>query len=201
MCTYVGKESGAKNGHCTRTAGYLGTQEIRDIIQNNKNVKQFKADEGSNILVYDDTEWVAWMDDDNKKSCTETLKGLNFGGISDWAISFDGKGLIPPNDRLTIGDRDTFPTPQWAVEPEIMKSCQTDRREKLTEAWNEAGTLAKVMLKWTKWGWPYQEALNTYLGPAAAKWWFGPQSNPITSKRAYPSQRQLLLCRSIGCAV
>jgi chitinase len=78
MCTYTGKESGATKGKCTQTAGYIGMAEIRDILSSNPTAST-TYDEGtmSNILVYDSTQWVAYMDDDNKKSRQQKYKDLN----------------------------------------------------------------------------------------------------------------------------
>ncbi|KAL2829514.1 glycoside hydrolase superfamily [Aspergillus cavernicola] len=40
----------------------------------------------STIFVYDDVEWVAYMDSDVKKSRLELYRDLNFGGTSDWPV-------------------------------------------------------------------------------------------------------------------
>jgi hypothetical protein len=42
--------------------------------------------EGSNIMVFDDTEWVAWMDDAMKKYRSESYDSYNFAGTTDWAV-------------------------------------------------------------------------------------------------------------------
>jgi hypothetical protein len=39
----------------------------------------------SNVLVYDDTQWVGWMDDDVKEARIQTYSKLNMGGVADWA--------------------------------------------------------------------------------------------------------------------
>jgi hypothetical protein len=42
--------------------------------------------EGSNIIVYNDTEWVAWMDDSMKKNRSEFYDSYNFAGTTGWAV-------------------------------------------------------------------------------------------------------------------
>lgn len=86
MCTFVGPESAAAPGECTATAGYISDAEIKDIISGGGNIQQWRDSSLSNILVYNDTEWVAWMDDDNKKSRISLYEAWNFGGVTDWAV-------------------------------------------------------------------------------------------------------------------
>lgn len=78
MCTYTGPSSGATPGKCTQTAGYIGMSEIRDILKNNPSASTYlDTNTSSNILVYDSTQWVAYMDDDNKKARQQKFKNLN----------------------------------------------------------------------------------------------------------------------------
>lgn len=85
-CKFTGssRESNALKGRCTNTAGYISNAEIDEIIQNGFNKKW--TSEGSNIMVYNDTEWVAWMDDDMKKYRSEFYDSYNFAGTTDWAV-------------------------------------------------------------------------------------------------------------------
>lgn len=87
MCTYKGSQSAAAPGRCTKTAGYIANAEIDEIIESSSNVQKiFDTDSHSNILVYSDTEWVAYMDS-NTKAAREWIYSLfNLGGISDWAV-------------------------------------------------------------------------------------------------------------------
>ncbi|KAJ6448584.1 hypothetical protein C8R45DRAFT_1224651 [Mycena sanguinolenta] len=86
LCTFTGPLSGATPGPCTNTAGYIANAEIDQIIANG-GVQTFHDDESdSDILVYNSVQWVAYMDDDTKTSRTSTYKGLNMGGVSDWAV-------------------------------------------------------------------------------------------------------------------
>lgn len=89
QCTFVGKESAAAPGRCTGTRGYISNFEIRELIATKSTVKQLKTAEGDDILVYDDTEWVGWMPKQKYDERSNWVKGLNFGGTTDWAIDLD----------------------------------------------------------------------------------------------------------------
>jgi chitinase len=88
MCTYVGKDSAAAPGRCTGTRGYISNFEIRELMAS-KNVQQLKTAEGDEIMVYDGTEYVGWMTKQKYDERSSWVKGLNFGGTSDWAIDLD----------------------------------------------------------------------------------------------------------------
>ncbi len=110
MCTCTGSSSGAYAGLCTQTAGYMSNAEIAAIIAGNATVTAgdgstvgisgtpityFDNNSGSNILVYDDTQWVGYMDDSTKANRASLYKSYNFLGTADWAVdlqSFDGDG-------------------------------------------------------------------------------------------------------------
>ncbi|OBT63787.1 hypothetical protein VE03_06980 [Pseudogymnoascus sp. 23342-1-I1] len=85
-CLFTGtpRVSNAAMGRCTNTSGYISNAEIDEIISNG-NVKQWKK-EGSNFLVYNDTEWVAYMDEDTKTSRAAFYDSYNFAGTTDWAV-------------------------------------------------------------------------------------------------------------------
>lgn len=86
-CTFAGTsaESPARKGHCTDTAGYISNAEINEIIAAGGNVKTY-MEAGSDILVYDDYEWVAYMDDVTKLGRENAYKAFNFAGTTDWAV-------------------------------------------------------------------------------------------------------------------
>ncbi|EEP81862.1 conserved hypothetical protein [Uncinocarpus reesii 1704] len=90
-CTFVGPESGAKKGECTDTAGYVSNAEIEKIIKENDNILRLDDHEKDlhNILVYNDTEWVAYMDSKNKAARRKMYQGLNMGGTVDWAVDLE----------------------------------------------------------------------------------------------------------------
>jgi chitinase len=106
-CTYTGAASGAFAGPCTQTEGYIADAEINSILDGNGTVlaadgsttavsdpySYFDSDSYSNIAVYDDTQWVGYMDDSNKADRISLYQTYNFGGTADWAIdlqSFTG---------------------------------------------------------------------------------------------------------------
>lgn len=87
MCTYVGPESAAKPGMCTNTAGILSNAEINSIIRQGGDERTWFDDESmTNFLVYEGTEWVAYMSDETKQARTERYESLNFAGTIDWAL-------------------------------------------------------------------------------------------------------------------
>lgn len=94
MCTYAGPASQATPGECTGTAGYIANAEIDDIISGGVNVFTYNDDSFSNILVYNSTQWVAYMDDNNKAQRTSLYKSYNLGGITDWAVDLGTSAIV-----------------------------------------------------------------------------------------------------------
>ncbi|KAK2771652.1 hypothetical protein FQN53_004945 [Emmonsiellopsis sp. PD_33] len=98
MCKFTGtpRISDAAKGRCTDTGGYISDAEIKEIIENGNVNKQWK-EEGSNIMVYNDTEWVAYMDEDTKAARAKFYDSYNFAGTTDWAVDLqdflDGSGF------------------------------------------------------------------------------------------------------------
>lgn len=88
-CTYLGSadDSQATPGNCTQTAGYLANAEILAILANSSRVNEnyIDIDSNTNILVYDDTQWVGWMSDGIKTSRKSVYQGLSMGGWTGWA--------------------------------------------------------------------------------------------------------------------
>jgi hypothetical protein len=95
-------DSKATPGRCTGTGGYLSNAEILEIIADRRrsgrvNLNYVDSNSHTNILVYDDTQWVGWMDDDVKASRTNLYKSFMFGGTADWAT--DLRTYNPPPGR------------------------------------------------------------------------------------------------------
>ena len=88
MCRFLGSgtSSPAKKGRCTKTSGYISNAEIFEIGDAGGAVKSWKDKTDTNYLVYDNTEWVAYMDDKTKGNRINKYQNLNFGGSSDWAV-------------------------------------------------------------------------------------------------------------------
>ncbi|KAJ3573148.1 hypothetical protein NPX13_g4807 [Xylaria arbuscula] len=103
-CKFTGspRVSNAAKGRCTGTSGYLSDAEIYDIIAFGKVNKQW-VDADSNILVYNDTEWVAYMNSSIKAERASLYASYNFAGTSDWAVDLEefvdgnGYGAYDPN--------------------------------------------------------------------------------------------------------
>lgn len=87
MCKFTGtpRESDALAGRCTKTAGYISNAEIQEIIDTG-NINRKWVSAGSNILVYNDTEWVAYMNNSIKSDREEVYASYNMAGTTDWAV-------------------------------------------------------------------------------------------------------------------
>jgi hypothetical protein len=116
MCAYTGTalQSNAEKGPCTDTAGYIADAEIADIIAGKSvnrltgrasRVSQNFVDTTSNsrIVVFDDNQWVAYMDDAIRSQRTSLYQGLQMGGTTNWAID-----LETYNDAPIGGSWDNF---------------------------------------------------------------------------------------------
>lgn len=91
MCTYVGPESGALPGPCTDTAGYISNYELALVLEENPSATLYwDEDSYSNIMVYNGTQWAAYMNDTNKAARTLIYEAYNFLGTSDWAVDLQG---------------------------------------------------------------------------------------------------------------
>lgn len=61
-CTFTGPLSGANPGACTNTPGYIANYELETIIAENPSaVSLWDEDAYSNVLIYDDTQWAAYV--------------------------------------------------------------------------------------------------------------------------------------------
>lgn len=185
MCTYTGKASGAKPGRCTNTAGYISNAEINEIKAKGSNVQVlYDAASDSDIVVYDDTEWVAYMSDATKNKRIGIYQGLNMGGVSDWAVDLQ-TFVSPPTP--TIPSQPSAPaqsggftdpvTINGALNP-YLNNCNDAQKAMVLEAWSEAADLATAHYEW----WPgstWQDAMTLYLGKGSANdqyvgpslWW------------------------------
>lgn len=53
----------------------------------------------SNILIYDDTQWVGYMGDDIRAHCHQLYLALNMGGTTNWATDLEIYNDVPrPSD-------------------------------------------------------------------------------------------------------
>ncbi|KAL2862689.1 uncharacterized protein BJX67DRAFT_292234 [Aspergillus lucknowensis] len=109
-------DSKAKKGLCTDTAGYISNAEIDDIIQNNADVEQwYDSDSGSDILVYDGTEWVAYLGEGLKQTRRWHWESYNMAGTVDWAVDLQNYTnddyMGPSGDDDLIGEQGDAPKP------------------------------------------------------------------------------------------
>ncbi|RDW93972.1 uncharacterized protein DSM5745_01294 [Aspergillus mulundensis] len=133
MCTFTGdfSTSTAQPGDCTNTGGYISNAELLLLSDNailgydGYHAKSWHDDDSdSDIMVYGKNEephsWVAYMSEDTKAGRVDWVKGLNFGGVSDWAIDLGDwyNGVDPDDDdssSLLAGGRtyDGCPSDDW----------------------------------------------------------------------------------------
>ncbi|KAJ7876769.1 hypothetical protein B0H14DRAFT_2568148 [Mycena olivaceomarginata] len=152
MCTYTGPALGAAPGPCTETAGYISKAEINDIIAHHPGVQTFHdAASDSDVVVYDSVQWIAYMSDATKATHTAMYKGLNMGGVSDWAVDLQAS-LAPPSPTAPTppAESGNFSDPigpnGW-MNP-YLQNCTIEQADMINEAWLEAATLAQYHYEW-----------------------------------------------------
>lgn len=96
-CKFTGDRvtSYATAGRCTDTRGYIADAEINEIIrgvgangkrQNNRVTAKFlDTSSNSDILVYDNNQWVGYMSESTKAVRTRLYASLGMAGTTDWA--------------------------------------------------------------------------------------------------------------------
>jgi hypothetical protein len=102
-CLFTGTatQSNAEEGPYTQTAGYISDAKINDIITNNAsriNQNFVDATSNSRIVVYDNTQWVAMMDNSIRQERQALYTTLQMGGTTNWASD-----LETYNDAPDIG--------------------------------------------------------------------------------------------------
>lgn len=120
QCTYLGarNQSPAKPGRCTETGGYISDYEINEIIEQGGAIKTWHdGPTNSDYLVYEGTEWVAYMNNETKTGRMLSYKFLNFGGTTDWAIDLQGEGSGTRSGRPVYLDPSVYETPIARCEP------------------------------------------------------------------------------------
>ncbi|KAL2843901.1 glycoside hydrolase superfamily [Aspergillus pseudoustus] len=86
-CTFAGPESTALPGPCTGVVGIISNAEIEDIIiEEDINASYYDPGSDSNILVYNDTQWVAYMSKGTLRRRIQYYKDLKFYGFANWAV-------------------------------------------------------------------------------------------------------------------
>ena len=123
-CTFTGPLSGATKGRCTDTAGYLSNYEIRDIISYGSGFKTHYSDDEGDILVYNNVQWVSYMKRETYANRLAWIRGLNFGGTSDWAADLDAdypSGAGPGQGNQGSGP--VYVSPDIYGQPNPLVSC------------------------------------------------------------------------------
>ena len=127
-CLYTGDRlnSDAPPGRCTGTAGYIADAEIAEIMGTSDGskraasrvVKSFvDSSSNSDILVYDDLQWVSYMSGATKKTRTALYKSWGMGGTSDWASDLQEYHDVPA------------PAKSWAAFKQLAKSGQDPKTD------------------------------------------------------------------------
>ncbi|KAJ3478737.1 hypothetical protein NLG97_g8492 [Lecanicillium saksenae] len=101
-CAYTGTpiHSDATEGRCTGTVGYIADAEIHEILNDTSRVTTAYIDAASNtnILVYDNTQWVSYMGRGIQTQRTALYKALRMGGTTNWAIDLETFEDVPVGD-------------------------------------------------------------------------------------------------------
>lgn len=120
---------------CTNTSGYISNAELNQIMDNvylgtegYQGRVWYDEESASDMMVYGTegniTTWVAYMADDTKQERIDWVKGLNFGGFSDWAVDLQDWNLgVDPNS-----------TAASLIEADLPKGCPSDNWPTTLEA-------------------------------------------------------------------
>ncbi|KAM6532558.1 hypothetical protein FSOLCH5_001982 [Fusarium solani] len=130
-CLYTGDRlnSDAKKGKCTDTAGYIADAEIGDILKDTSRVVKHFVDSTSNsdILIYDDTEWVSYMSSSTKKVRENLYKSWGMGGTTDWAVDLQTYHDVPKPAKRELGHFQGKYQPREESQGRLHSNRQLDR--------------------------------------------------------------------------
>ncbi|RDW74489.1 uncharacterized protein DSM5745_07151 [Aspergillus mulundensis] len=86
-CRFTGPRTAAIPGMCTRTPGLLAIAEIEALmIEGDINESYYDAASDSNVLVYNETQWVGFMSKSTMRRRVERYRRMNFAGFANWAV-------------------------------------------------------------------------------------------------------------------
>lgn len=117
-CHFTGDRltSFATPGRCTDTSGYIADAEINEIINGGGNgisargsrvvTRYIDTASHSDILVYDNDQWVSYMSEESKEIRAAVYASLGMGGLIDWASDMQVFNDPPP------------PSKSWNEEPD-----------------------------------------------------------------------------------
>jgi GH18 family chitinase len=131
-CLYSGDRmnSNAAKGKCTGTGGYIADAEIAEIMEGSKRagrvVKSFvDSSSNSDVLVYDDTEWVSYMSSKTKKTRAALYSAWGMGGTTDWATDLQIYNDVPE------------PAKNWAQYKQMIVSGDDPKTSTRTGHWTD----------------------------------------------------------------
>ncbi|KAK3945004.1 hypothetical protein QBC46DRAFT_435648 [Diplogelasinospora grovesii] len=110
MCTFTGgfDASTAEPGMCTATAGYISNAEIYTLLDLANNATTwYDTDSNSDIMTWDNGNWVAFMSESTKSSRRSYWQGFNFRGTIDWAVDLQNYADEGAGSSDSLGDDDT----------------------------------------------------------------------------------------------
>ncbi|KAL4816487.1 glycoside hydrolase superfamily [Aspergillus spinulosporus] len=86
-CKFTGPQTAAIPGMCTKTPGIIAIAEIEALmIEGDINESFYDPASDSNILVYNDTQWVGFMSKSTMRRRVERYREMNFAGFANWAV-------------------------------------------------------------------------------------------------------------------
>ncbi|KAJ6016093.1 hypothetical protein N7540_010684 [Penicillium herquei] len=95
-CTW---DAGGAAGPCTATTGYISNAEINQILEDNDSAEWlFDSASDSDILVYNETQWVGYMTNTTLSTRRTYYETFNFAGTTEWAIDLEEYELFGIED-------------------------------------------------------------------------------------------------------
>ncbi|GLA53900.1 hypothetical protein AnigIFM63604_011204 [Aspergillus niger] len=94
-CTY---DTAGAAGPCTDTAGYIAEAEMEEILASDTTTQTYSTYD-TDILVYNETQWVGYMNSTTRASRMAYYKQFNFGGTAEWAIDLETNPLGDSDDN------------------------------------------------------------------------------------------------------
>jgi chitinase len=121
--TYTGPNSSAAPGKCTNTPGYISNWEIQQILETpGNNALQYFSSVAGDIMVYNSTQWVAYMTTETYNTRLQLAQSLNFGGTSDWAMDLEAS-YYSNGTEIGTGSGDVYIDPANLTVPDPTVAC------------------------------------------------------------------------------
>ncbi|KAJ2655056.1 hypothetical protein IWW48_005743 [Coemansia sp. RSA 1200] len=102
-CRYSGPISGATPGSCTANPGTLALAEVNRIRQSGRTRYEY-SDSESQIMLYDDNQWVAFNTEAQLENRRYKAMKMNLGGTVTWALDSigDASNAVDPCDVVSM---------------------------------------------------------------------------------------------------